>query len=151
MAASVIAVVGVPPGLSNSSYNWQVPTDAELGTRAIYGNACTDLPQCNGASYSPEKSSQFYIISAAGAFEHFVQTAYPSQLPSDYYSTASTFKTVHTRLGNYTVHAVAEYWGIIDHESTTFEVTLLGDVNGDNYVNAKDAATIGKNFGNSGY
>jgi len=141
LAASVIAVVDVPPGLSNSSYNWQVPTDAELGTYAIYGNAYTDLPQYDGAAYSPEKSSQF-AISATSTFEHSVQTA-----PGDYYCNASTFKTVYTRLGNYTVHAVAEYWGIIAHESTTFEVKLLGDVNGDNYVNAKDAVILGKAFG----
>jgi hypothetical protein len=145
--AGIIAVIDVPAGLSNSSSTWSVYSDFNLGTYTIYGNAYTDLPQSNGVPYSPEKSSQFNIVLMTSTLGGINQLANTLQTSGTYHCTASTLKKTYTRLGNYTVYATAEHWGIVASDSTTFEVILVGDINHDNFVNAKDAIILGRAFG----
>jgi hypothetical protein len=130
----------VPPGMDYYvSYAWQVPTDAESGTAMLYASAFTAPPQYGGIPYCTEKSYAFNVVSATSIPEQPMQT--PGSFNSSVY-----FRKKNARIGNYTVYVAAFHLGSIATKSTTFQLILVGDVNGDKYVNAKDATLMGKAF-----
>ena len=73
-------------------------------------------------------------------------------LPAGNSATATfTWNTVAASYGNYTISAVATLPSDTDPADNTFVdgkilVTTTGDINGDQFVNAKDAVTLGAAF-----
>jgi len=129
----------IPPGTGYFvTYTWQIPTNAELGPATIYASAYTVPPQNEGTPYSPEKSSTFSIIKAYAE-------------PSLVGSYSSTFKIANTgtRLGTYNVYVASFYLGSKATSTTSFQVKLVGDINGDGYVNYIDGILLGTAFGSN--
>lgn len=128
---------------------WAVPSDAKLGTATLYGNAYTEYPKNGGIPYCPEKSSIFNIVATLSASQSPSSQGTQTTQTSGSYSLNFNIPNTNARLGNYTVYATTFKWDLTDMETTMFTVILLGDINGDLVVNAKDAVIIGRAFGSS--
>ena len=149
--ALIVSLGEVPVGGPwYTGYQWTVPSDTQLGTAIVYGNAFTDYPRNGGTPHSPEKSSTFNIVSTLSTINNLepVQKSPPQVLQEEAsYYLNFTIPENDARLGNYTVYATVTHWGLVSQENTIFEVILVGDVNGDGFVNAKDAVLLGSAFG----
>lgn len=139
----------IPPGGPyNNSYKWGIPSDAELGNATIYASAFTKMPKNGGVPHSPEKSETFTITataatSTATSTNHLVsQTSIQGNFNSTF-----TLPTKHVRLGNYTVSVASSYQEEKQTDQTTFEVILLGDVNGDGKVDIVDLVKVIRAYG----
>lgn len=133
-----------------AGYQWTVPSDAATGTATVYGNAYTDDPKNGGTPHSPEKSSTFNIVTTTSAMSSEVQTTAPAQnitQASGSYQLIYKIPNKGARLGNYTVYANVFHLGYKSTSTTTYEVILVGDINGDLYINVKDATLLGMAFG----
>lgn len=123
----------IPPGTGYFvRCPWQVPTNIASGPATLYANAFTALPMNEGTPYCTEKSSTFNIAQTEGNF-----------------ATQLRIHPNNARLGSYAVYVASFHFGYYAYQSTTFTVELFGDVNGDGYVNAKDATMLGAAFGSS--
>jgi hypothetical protein len=131
------------------SYQWTIPSDAKLGTATVYGNAYTDYPKNGGIPHCPEKSSTFNIVSSSSTSQSLSSQSVKTTQTSGSYSLNFNIPKTGARLGNYNVYATTFKWDLKDMETTIFTVTLLGDINGDLVVNAKDAVILGRAFGSS--
>lgn len=148
MLALMVSLGDVSPGGPwYIGYQWTVPSDATLGTATIYGNAYTDYPKNGGVPHCPEKSSTFNIVSTLSSFQTQKTTQVQTTQTSGTYNLNFNIPKRGARIGNYTVYATTFKWDLTDKESTTFTVILVGDINGDLTVNAKDAVRLGKAFG----
>jgi hypothetical protein len=130
----------VPPGIGYYvSYAWQVPSDADAGAAKIYASLFTAPPQSGGVPYCTEKSSAFNIVYTTSIAEEPMDVSGSYNLPV-------YIPKKNARVGNYTVYAGAFYNGFTATKSTIFQVILVGDINGDRFVNAKDGVVLGKAF-----
>lgn len=133
---------------------WKVPSYAATGSAQLLASAFSDLPSSGGYPYCPETSSTFtvassgYLTSAtseAGTYVAYVKTSKKADpnIPSG------------TRIGTYTVYVAAKYGDVLRaNASTTFQITLAGDVDGVKNpstgiysVNILDAIKLAQAFG----
>jgi len=127
----------LPPGTGYFvAYAWQIPTDADPGPATIYASAFTALPMNGGTPYSPEKHSTFNIT----------KTDLPTSLGGNYNNQFQIAKR-NSRLGDYNAYVASFYQGYMETNSTSYEVILLGDINGDKFINVKDAVLLNAAFG----
>jgi hypothetical protein len=127
----------VPPGDNYFvRYSWQIPTDAEVGIATVYASIFTAPPEDGGYPHSPEKSNVFNIIKTS------MLSTYEGT-----YDTSFQIATRNTRIGNYNVYVASFYAGYTATSTTSYQVILLGDINGDLYVNIKDAVLLNGVFG----
>lgn len=151
LLALMVFIGDVPTGGPwYTGYQWTVPSDAPIGIATVYGNAYTDDPKNGGTPYSPEKSSTFNIVTKTLTSSSETQTTAPTQTTtqvSGSYILIYKIPNKGARLGNYTVYANVFHLGYKSTATTTYQVILVGDINGDLYVNVKDAALLGMAFG----
>jgi hypothetical protein len=114
-----------------------IPQTAETGNATAYANAYSSWPRVGGKPYCPEKSKQFNITDGT-----------PKTAPEPKEQTIlgnynTTFKlSISEPIGIYTIHVSAMYQGLPAINSTTFNVNVLGDANGDGVVDAKDLRAL---------
>jgi len=126
-----------PPGTGYYvAYAWQIPTDAEPGDATVYASAFTGLPVNGGTPHSPEKSYTFGIR----------KTSLPASSEGTY-SNSFQIARRNTRIGNYNVYVASFYQGYQATYTTSYQVILQADINGDLYVNIKDAVLLGLAYG----
>ena len=125
-----------------------IPDSAAEGAATIYANAYSDFPKDGGFPYCPEKVVTFQITES--------ETSSKTTLTSESTSSASggfelTFKipSGEAKIGNYTIYASSYYQETLVTTNVTFEVILIGDINGDGEVNLLDAIALSKSFGYS--
>jgi hypothetical protein len=119
-----------------------VPTDAAIGTATVHVNAYTDWPMLQGVPYCPERSTTCNIVTAGGSS---AATTQKTQQTSQNYNL--TFKLPsQIPVGNFTAYVSSTYQGLKAFNSKGFKVKLLGDINGDNYVNYLDAYYLLKSY-----
>ena len=113
-----------------------IPETAETGTATVYANAYSGWPGIGGKPYCPEKSKTFQIID--GGTQASVTTL--NEQEGNY---NTTFKlSSEEPLGTYTIHVTSIYEGLTAINSTTFEVKVLGDANGDGWVETADFSLL---------
>ena len=126
-----------------------VPGDAILGNSTAYGNAYADWPSSNGWPYCSEASATFEITNG-GFFQStgtITQQTITGQVNGNY---NLTFQLApQAEAGNNTIYATSRYYGEEISISTTFQVKMLGDVNGDGKVNYKDLYLLLIAYGSS--
>ena len=134
------------PGRSTSSALLciPIPEDAALGNATAYGNVYTHWPSSNGWPYCTEVSATFQITN--GGSSESVTTMTP-QANGNYNLTFQL--AAQARAGNYTIYVSSRYYGEEIFTSTTFQVKILGDINGDNKVDWKDAYLLLMAYGST--
>jgi hypothetical protein len=117
-----------------------IPETAVTGTATAYANAYSGWPRIGGKPYCPEKSKEFEIVNG-GATTGFIKSK--EQITEGNYN--STFKlSFYEPIGTYTIHVTSIYQGLTAINSTTFEVKVLGDANGDGKVGTVDLSMLGR-------
>ena len=120
-----------------------IPDWAKAGTGKVYASALTLMPKQGGVPYCPEASATFNITGSFGGGG--APGAQGSENVGNY---SLTFKLCiyNAKKGNYTVCASSSYRGTTTSaqaiNQTTFEVELLGDVNGDGEIDIMDMAKL---------
>lgn len=126
-----------------------IPVDATLGTAFAYANALDGWPKNNELAYCPEKSATFNIVSGGPGGTYTSSESQGTSTPGKFTLTFRT-KPKGGITGNYTVSAVSQYqmW-FAPPIHTTFEVILIGDVNGDGKVRVDDVLAVALAFGSN--
>jgi len=118
-----------------------IPTDAALGTANVYANAYTDWPKLLGTPYCPEKTASFSIVGGAAA----VMSVTAIQEVNPNYNLTIKLP-MQIPKGIFTVYVSSAYLGLTAFNSTTMQVKMLGDINGDNIVNYLDVFRLLKSY-----
>jgi hypothetical protein len=148
LSASAPAALSVAPGGPYFAYRtWDVPSEAALGTATIYANAFTELPKNNGTPYYPEISSTFNITTATSSTTLYTSKTTQSTYELGTYNSTFYIPRRGARLGTHTVYVSSYYLDIQATNTTTFQVKLLGDINGDGYVKIGDIVLVISYFG----
>jgi hypothetical protein len=148
LSSAAPAMLSVAPGGPYYTYTtWAVPSGAALGTATIYANAFTELPKNNGTPHYPEISSTFNIVTTTSS-----TTPYTSETTQSTYEEGTYNLTFHipkngAKLGTHTVYVSTYYLELQATNTTTFEVKLLGDINGDGFVKIGDIVLVIGYFG----
>lgn len=114
-----------------------IPTTSANGTATAYSSAFSEWPRYGGKPYCPERSKQFNITGG--------QILSPSPIQPELFkgNYNTTFKISFAEsLGTYTINVTCMYQGLPAINSTTFEVKVNGDANGDGVVDAKDLRAL---------
>jgi hypothetical protein len=115
-----------------------ISTKAANGLATVYANAYSAMPREGGKPYSPEKSKTFQITNGITISPNPLK---PELIQGNY---NTTFRlNMEKPLGTYTVYATTMYQGIPALNITTFNVSVLGDADGDGIVGGKDAGMLG--------
>jgi hypothetical protein len=115
-----------------------IPETASVGNATVYANAYSEWPKIGGKPYCPEKPKTFKIVNGDEGSSNPPE----EQTFEGNYNT--TFKlSSDARVGNYAIHVTAIYQGYPVANITTFEVTVLGDANGDGRVDGIDLGLFG--------
>jgi len=129
---------------SNPTYiiSIPIPVDAMIGTATAYANAYTDWPKLLGTPYCSEVNATFQITEATSLTKQAAQTLPPtiqqtSEI-SNYNTTLRLAKNVPPG-NNYTIYVTSRYLGESTFKSVTFQVLILGDIDGDNDIDYWDA------------
>jgi len=127
---------------------WPIPIgeDAALGPAFACVNALNELPENSGFAYCPEKSATFNIVSGSSGEAYSVQESQSADTPGKFNLTFST-NPYGGLAGNYTIFAVSQYYYYFELVNATFQVFLLGDVNGDGKVRVDDVLAVALAFG----
>lgn len=121
-----------------------IPSDATLGPARIYVSALLDWPSNSGYAYCPEKSADFTITDTLGfttSNKNQAVILFLAEIGT--YSLAFQIPGTGAFIGNYTIYASSRFLGT--HQATnttTFEVILLGDINGDLVVDGQDMQLV---------
>ncbi|MEM3576955.1 MAG: hypothetical protein QXX51_00670 [Candidatus Bathyarchaeia archaeon] len=136
------------PGASKSVLFFadKIPSSAALGTATLYANAYTDFPKNGGYPYCPERTATFTITSStSSSTSNLIQ--YAETFDAGTYELSLRLPKTDARIGNYTVYASAYSEGQIATTNKTFEVVLIGDINGDKVVDIFDAILMSIAYG----
>jgi len=127
---------------------WPIPIahNAKLGQAYAYANALNGWPKNGGFAFSPEKSVQFNIGSTSGSGTQGTQGIYGAGSAGEFNLTFRT-QSHGGRTGNYNVSAASYYQWWYATNQATFEVYLLGDLNGDGKVRVDDVLFVVLRFG----
>jgi len=129
----------------------KIPSNAKLGDATIYANIYSDFPGKCGFPYCPEKTATFTITgSTTSSSTTPSQTSeYISQTLQGTYNLTFNLPPKDIRVGNYTLYASTIYRSEQAFAYTTFEVILIGDINGDKIVDVFDAVLLAKAAGST--
>jgi hypothetical protein len=132
----------IQPGTIHFIPSVVIPENAPICTAKVYANAYTSSPKDVGYAYCPEKSATFNII------EKSTQStiSYAENLNGTFRLTLN-LPNNFLRVGNYAVYASTIYRSVQAFAYTTFEVILIGDINGDSIVDIFDAVILSKASG----
>jgi len=148
LSAATPAAPSVAPGGPYFAYStWDVPSEAALGTATIYANAFTELPKNNGTPHYPEISSTFNIITATSSTTPYTSKTTQSTYELGTYNSTFYIPRHGARLGTHTVYVSCYYLELQATNTTTFQVKLLGDINGDGFVRIGDIVLVIGYFG----
>ena len=133
---------------SRNIYPLPIPDNAILGQAFVYVNALSAWPKNSGHALCPENSTSFTIVGGGGG-------AGASYTPEEFHTLSllgefnATFGTngYGGYIGNYTVNANALYQLSYTSAQKTFNVYLIGDVNGDGKVRVDDVLYEAQHFG----
>lgn len=133
----------------------RISDTAPLGTAVAYANVLhPPLPQFGGWAYSPEKSVAFNIslstTSSTGSEPPQFQSS-PLTATEGTFNLTFNNPRINARLGNYTAYATSFYTvGLQPYfasTSITFEVTIIGDLNGDGECDIRDISIVARAYG----
>lgn len=130
----------------------EIPSNAPTGNAIIYAGIYTKPPKDGGTAYSEEKSATFTITAAGGGTQttETISSSYASNTEGTF---TCNFKLPNTNaiLGQYTIYANAIYQTdgapLIARTSKTFQVILIGDINGDGIVDYADISIVCRAYG----
>lgn len=125
----------------------KIPGSARLGDATIYASIYSDFPKNEGVAYCPEKSATFTITSTlTSSTASFMGETYIIFTEATY---NLTFKLPSTeiRIGTYTVYVSSQYPTTTN--TTTFQVILVGDVDGNMIVDMTDIGLVAMAYGSS--
>lgn len=129
----------IPPGTLSFIPQIVIPEDAPICTSKVYANAYKELPENVGYAYCPERSATFNIVSSTTSSS----SQKPEGIPQEgTYNCTFAIPNKYVRLGNYTAYVGTLYQREQAFAYTTFEVVLLGDINGDKIVDLFDAVLL---------
>jgi len=125
-----------------------IPDSAAEGTATIYANAYSAFPKDGGFPYCPEKMVTFQITESGTSSKSTFTLESNGPIDGAF---ELTFKipSGEAKIGNYTIYASSYYQETLVTVNATFEVILIGDINGDGQVNIFDAIALSKSFGYS--
>ena len=143
--AFVLYEADLEGGSVETRTKWPIPIgeDAALGPAFAYANALNEWPENSGFAYCPEKSAAFNIVGSGSGGESYSQG---TSTPGRFNLTFCT-NPYGGLAGNYTIYAVSQYYFYFELVNATFQVFLLGDVNGDGKVRVDDILDIALAFG----
>ncbi len=124
-----------------------IPVDAPICTAKVYANAYTQLPENVGHAWCPEESATFSITGSTMSSQALGYETL--QTPAGTYGATITLPDKYVLTGNYTIYASTSYLQLQAFAYTTFEVILLGDINGDKTVDIFDAVLLSKASGSN--
>jgi len=138
------------PGASTSVlyHLIKISDEVAIGTAKIYANAYSKFPRDGGFPYCAEKEATFSITESTLA-STTLSSSVLSSSQNGTYSLSFRIKSDEARIGTYTIYVSSYYGGQLATSSTTFNVTLRGDINHDGIVNYLDAIRLGAAFGSS--
>jgi hypothetical protein len=111
--------------------NMVIPINAVLGTATVYANAYTDWPSLAGTPYCREVNATFEIVDGAFGAGQPTQNQSTNLQSSETTNYNTTFKlAANAKPGLYTVYVTSSYQEELASNSTTFIVTLVGDLGG---------------------
>ena len=123
----------------------KIDTTMASGTATVYANAYSNFPNLAGYPWCPEKTATFTITGTTLSIQQTFTVEYTSTLADGTYSVS--FKLPREWfLGTYNVYVSTFYAHAQAYTSTTFEVVLIGDINGDDEVNILDAILLAKAY-----
>ena len=132
-------------GTTNILVSDPIPLDISSGNATAYVSLLSALPSLGGFAFCPEKSASVLILGNSPPLNQSPEQPLPSSYNLtfliDDYPTTRPF-----RAGKYTVNATCKYGNNTTSSSGTFEVVLLGDINGDGAVNILDAILLSDAF-----
>jgi len=131
----------INPQTTTTTTVWPIviPDNAILGTTTAYVSVLTDLPAKTGFPYCPEKSTSFNIA--------YSSSIYQTQPQNGTFNLAIKLASMQAWLGTYSIRTVVFYSYAIATAQSTYEVTLVGDFNGDLKINMRDISRVAKAFG----
>jgi hypothetical protein len=137
----------IPPGIVAFISPVIIPDNAPICTARVYANAYTQLPENVGYSYCPEESATFSITSSTTSSQSAGYEA--SQASDGTFNVVLDLPNSNIRVGSYILYASTVFAGTQAFAYDTFEVILLGDVNGDKTVDIFDAVLLAKASGST--
>ena len=115
----------------------EIPSNAVSGEATIFSSAYSDLPENLGAPYCPERKTSFYI-----------ETTYPpAQQQSQFSNISFNLPKTNCVLGTYIIYGSATQQLNVAITTKTFNVILVGDINGDLIVETRDVSIVCRNYG----
>ena len=115
-----------------------IPSDAPTGTTIVYASLYTDKPKYGGLPYCPEANTTFTITSGTlQTLESSTSTPSTSQSVSSFDFNFTIPRSGYI-FGNYTIYASSQWQNYTAFSSKTFEVVLVGDVDGNGVVDMTD-------------
>lgn len=125
-----------------------IPYSAELGTATAYALLVTGLPEEDGFAYCPESSIEFEITPAGtSSLEESQSPIGLEEYVEGSYNLTFRSPEMYAALGNYTIYTICFYWPQLVKNSTTFELILRGDLNGDKKCDIRDIAIVAAAYG----
>ena len=135
----------ISPGSSSIIVSVAIPSDAPLRNATAYASVFDKWPKNGGIPYCPEKSTTFTITATSSSSTKTSSNVYTTSTEGTYSITFQLPKIGY--IGNYTTYVSSYYQGQLATNSTTFEIILIADINGDGKVNILDAILLGGAFG----
>ena len=136
------------PEQEERRFIWPIPISEyiSLGPAFVYSSALHGWPKEDGYAYCPEVSVGFNIVGGGGGETYTSEESFGTSTPGEF---NLTFRTNPEGgiTGNYSISAVSQYQMLFITNSTTFEVILFGDVNGDGKVRVDDVLAVALAFG----
>ena len=143
-APTLIATIGpgIHPGFSIACI--AIPNWAYIGTGTVYASAFTDLPRDGGVPLCPEKSNTFQITGSSSSAQDSGNYSSTIENPETAGNYTITFNLPpeNVKVGNYTVYTTSGYLKKQVISTVTFELILLGDINGDGKVRVSDLVAL---------
>ena len=128
--------VTIGPGIFSFIGSVNIPNRAYTGTGKVYASVFReDLPRYGGVPLCPEKSANFTITGSGGG-------AASLEIQDSGNYTLTFGLSQNPIAGNYTVYATSSYLKQNPISTITFELILLGDVNGDGHIDVVDMLTL---------
>jgi len=138
----------INPGESSITVSIPIPSNAPLGTCMLYANLYDNWPKDSGTPYCPEKTTSFTITSTGSESLSEKPPQY-NTLSINNFNLTFNLPKISGQMGNYTIFATSYYNGEKTSKTTSFNVTLIGDINHDGLVDIRDISIVGRAYGST--